>query len=107
MGNWLQWGSPHREDELKDVENLLQAALQPIPPRPEYVKNLHWRLTNHPHPSMTPINSPTNRNLWIVMAGVLSGFVLLAVGIRVLSILSGDNRLLKQQIIHQPMRFSD
>ena len=84
MGNWLRWGSPNQDDELKDVEKLLQSALQPIPPRPGYVKGLHWRLTYDPQPELAPVEVLNRENLWIVVLGVMSGFVLLALGIRVI-----------------------
>ena len=90
MKNWLRWGNPNYEDDLKDVEVLLQAALQPVPPRPEYVRNLHWRLTSNPQPVLVPMEWKGQPNVWMVLAGVLSGFVLLAVGIRFLSIMVGE-----------------
>ncbi len=90
MRNWLQWGRSKNDDELKDVEVLLQAALQPVPPRPEYVKNLHWRLTSQPQPVLLPVELRGLQNFWMILAGVLSGFVLLALGIRILAILTTD-----------------
>jgi len=92
MGNWLRWGSPNHEDELKDVEILLQSALQPVPPRPEYVKSLHWRLTYDPQPELAPVEVVNRQNLWMVVVGVLSGFVVLVLGIRIF-----------RQVLHQQL----
>ncbi len=83
MSNWLRWGRPNHEDELKGVEDLLQSALRPVPPRPEYVRTLHRRLTYDPYPELGPVEVIGRQNFWMVWVGVISGFVLLAVGIRI------------------------
>lgn len=79
------------KNRLGSLEIKLNGLLQPVKPRPEFVNNLRQRIQITQHPAF--ISRFTNiQFLVILVAGVLSGVVLVTMGARMLVNLLASGR---------------
>ncbi len=80
-----------RADKYSSLESRLSGILKPIPPRKEFVSDLSHRIQMNN--KTTLVNHLANWHfLAMLLAGVISALVLLALGIRALMILTGKKR---------------
>ncbi len=105
-----KWGLIDEEKQITGMENRLQATLQPVSPRPEFVKDLKRRLLS-PSPADASIaNSKPRQNVFMIAAGLLSGTVLILLGVKAvigllasLGILQQVKRNIEQQECSAPL----
>jgi len=77
--------------KLQSLENRLSGILKPVPPRKEFVRNLSHRIQGNKQASL--VNHLANWHfIAMLVAGVLSIAVLLAVGVRAILSFTGRKR---------------
>lgn len=84
--------------ELSKVEQVMSTSLQPVNPRPEFVNQLHRRLTDPLTPSIRYPREISLRFVLLLIASLLSGIVFIITLTQV--ILS----LIKEMRIAKPIR---
>jgi hypothetical protein len=90
MWEAYRWGQKLTEQDVAGLEAMLQGALLPVAPRPPYVRELRRRLVSFPAPAPKDPLSKKFQYTFLGVASVLSGTVLVILGIRVVSaLLSG------------------
>lgn len=75
------------------IENAMHSSLQPIAPRPEFVKKLHKRLTDPMAPTVRFTHQYSSQFILLVLATILSGFVFILAASRVIISLVREFRL--------------
>lgn len=98
MGTKTQWGlgSKVKEEDLAAMENRLQGAFQPVGPRPEFVKDLGYRLSSKPESDLDLPKPGIFQFVFLAAASLLSGTVLLVLLYRGVSALLGSRGLLQK-----------
>ena len=76
-----------KADEVKAIEARLQAAYVPLPLRAEYVRGLKERLLQENGLEIEKPRSSLLQTVFLPAAGLLSGVVLIALGVRGLIVL--------------------
>lgn len=84
----LGWGRQVAGEELEMLEMRLRNTLQPVTPRPGFVKDLRRKLVSYPAPSVEP-DSRMTQTVLVAVASLLSGALLLAMGVRAMLALVG------------------
>ena len=69
-----------KEDEAEKLEKILQLSLSPVAPRPAFVDDLKGKLLNSPAAKRTAFN--VLQLSILTAAGLLSGVIIIATGIR-------------------------
>ena len=63
------------ESEIKFLERFINSSLTPVKPRPEFVEQLHQRLTDPMLPTVRVPRPATISYVLLVLASVVSGIV--------------------------------
>ncbi len=93
------------EKEIQDLELRLQEALRPVSARPEFVHELHHKLSQDMNSSLKDREENSWQVTVITMASLLSGVFLLVLGVRAIIVLLNNLRAsnpLKKQIEKEP-----
>jgi hypothetical protein len=77
-----------KTSDLNIIEIRLQKVLHPVKPRAEFVRDLKDRLLDRPEISLDTYKPTLVRSIFLASAGILSGAVLLVVGIKTVVSLS-------------------
>jgi hypothetical protein len=64
-------------DELSKIEKLMSSSLQPVNPRPEFINQLHLRLTDPLTPSIRYPQDYSLRFGLLLIASLVSGVIFL------------------------------
>ncbi len=91
-----KWGLIDEEKQIKVMENRLQAALQPVSPRPEFVKDLKRRLLSPSEADASIAANQPKQNIFMIAAGLLSGTVLIVLGVKAVIALLASLGLIQQ-----------
>ncbi len=91
-----KWGLIDEERQIKGIENRLQATLLPVSPRPEFVKDLKHRLLSPAEADASIVSSKPKQNVFVLAAGLLSGTVLIVLGVKAIIALLASLGLLQQ-----------
>ncbi len=88
------------------LETRLDAILQPIMPRPEFVAALRAQLVGEPAKQGVSLNNEKVQIGLVVLAFLLGGYMLLINGVRVVLTIVGTLGLLqlKKQVDEQPVK---
>ena len=98
-----QWGTLESQVDLAKLEDYLQANLQPVAPRPEFINNLRARLLKSEAAAVPATNGL--RLLILAAAGIVSGVLIGITGIRATITLLGALRILRdvrRQVSQKP-----
>jgi len=68
-------GNKQHDFEIGYLEGRLRSALQPVPPRAEFVTNLHSRLLNHVDDDLEIWEPSDPVSPWVLL-GIVSGLVM-------------------------------
>ena len=79
--------------EFDQIENVMHTSLQPVAPRPEFVKGLHQRLTDPMTPTVRFTRQYSSQFILLIIATVLSGIVFILTASRVIISLIREFRL--------------
>lgn len=79
--------------ELNRIEDAMQTSLQPVAPRPEFVKGLHQRLTDPMNPRVRFTRQYSSRFVLLILATIVSGMVFIITASRVIISLIREFRL--------------
>ena len=79
--------------ELNRIEDVMQTSLQPVAPRPEFVKGLHQRLTDPMSPRVRFTRQYSSQFILLVLATIVSGMVFIITATRVIISLVREFRL--------------
>ncbi len=82
MRRLLRKGENAHPQEMQDLEARLQAALVPIPPRPEFTQDLQRRLLQENELEVEKAEPPLAQGILWTAAGLLSGAFILALIVR-------------------------
>jgi hypothetical protein len=75
------------EEEIENLERFMQTSFRPVSPRPEFVKQLHHRLTDPKIPTVR-FNRPLRiRYGLLAIASLLSGVIFLITASQVIKAL--------------------
>jgi hypothetical protein len=97
-----RFGEKSQNRKITVVEAKLEQLLQPVEPRAEFSANLKRSLLHQPETSLRePGQGVLQYALWGT-AGVLSGAVILVVGIKAVAGLIGSIQQVKKQVEHNP-----
>ncbi len=66
--------------KLQEVERYLEANLLPVSPRTDFVLSLKYQLLNKTEPIISLPGAGMARNMMVVIAGLLSGTLILVFG---------------------------
>ncbi len=75
------------------IEQAMHSSLQPVSPRPEFVKSLYTRLTDPMAPTVRFTRQYSSRFILLVMATILSGIVFIFTASKVIMSLIREFRL--------------
>ena len=70
--------------DIDRIENVMHSSLQPVTPRPEFVKGLHQRLTDPMNPRVRFTRQYSLQFILLVVATLLSGIVFIITASRVI-----------------------
>lgn len=73
---------PDLESSLKRLENQLMEALQPVPPRRQFVNSLYIKMVAKDFPTATPGFSQKVSNGVLITGGIVGSVIMLVTGIR-------------------------
>lgn len=79
------------------MESHLSNVLQPVEPRPDFIKNLRAELVGEPEDS----KAPAWRKGFLVAGGVVSFFAMVLGGIRIVIAILGRVQANKQEVIEE------
>lgn len=79
--------------DFDQIENVMHTSLQPVAPRPEFVKGLHQRLTDPMTPTVRFTRQYSSQFILLIIATVLSGIVFILTASRVIISLIREFRL--------------
>lgn len=77
------------------IEQLMVSSLQPVDPRPEFVKGLHKRLTDPMSPTVRFTRQYSTQFVLLVLATLLSGVIFFLTASRVIISLVREFRITK------------
>jgi hypothetical protein len=75
------------------IEQLMVSSLQPVDPRPEFVKGLHKRLTDPMSPTVRFTRQYSTQFILLVLATLLSGVIFFLTASRVIISLIREFRI--------------
>jgi hypothetical protein len=81
--------------ELTTLEEMMSSSLQPVDPRPEFVKKLHHRLTDPLTPSIRYPQDSSLRYLLLFIVGIFSGLIFIITFAQIISSFIKESRLTK------------
>jgi hypothetical protein len=93
------WKMPALEGELAGLESSLGSILRRVDPRDEFEGSLRFGLLNHPAPAEVEMPSRTPRFILAGAVGLLSGLVIIILGVWVVMILTGRWRVQNKRTI--------
>jgi hypothetical protein len=79
------------------IEQLMVSSLQPVDPRPEFVKGLHKRLTDPMSPTVRFTRQYSTQFVLLVLATLLSGVIFFLTASRVIISLVREFRITKSR----------
>jgi hypothetical protein len=77
------------------IEQLMVSSLQPVDPRPEFVRGLHRRLTDPMSPTVRFTRNYSTQFILLVIATVLSGVIFFLTASRVIISLVREFKITK------------
>ncbi len=77
------------ERDLAAVESRLAMALQPVAPRPEFIKDLRVKLVGKPKEEMSTVSAKKFPQTWLVVGGIFSFFAMVLTGVRIVVTILG------------------
>jgi len=84
MEKLLKYKPKHYGDEMVSIESILNAALIPVVPRPEFVGSLQRKVMAFSFPDVTIVEKKPSNHLIVLVVSVLSATLLLGVWVRLL-----------------------
>jgi len=85
-----------QDDHFGSLEANLDEALQPVEPRPEYIRRLRYQIVHQYQPVRAEIRAERQRTAIILGAGVLGAALAVVMGVRmVVTIVAGIGLLLQ------------
>ena len=79
--------TPDSEVQIENLERFMRTSFKPVSPRPEFVQQLHHRLTDPMLPSVR-FSQPTNiQDILLIIASILSGIVFIITASQVIKAL--------------------
>jgi hypothetical protein len=85
----FSWLKPKRYFKLEPVERRLEAVLQPVEPRPEFVRELRQKLVGPAQKGWLGLAMPKFEVILLVVGSIASVGIVLVAGIRALITLLG------------------
>ncbi len=79
--------------DLQAIERLMVSSLQPVNPRPEFVKGLHQRLTDPMSPTVRFTRRYSYQFILLVIATLLSGVIFFITASRVIISLLRESKI--------------
>ena len=76
-----------KKNDLQDFEKLVETSFRPVNPRPEFVQQLHQRLTDPLLPTVRFPRKATSQFLLFISVGVIGGIVFIVTLIRLVKAL--------------------
>jgi hypothetical protein len=70
--------------DINEIEKIMVSSLQPVNPRPEFVKNLHQRLTDPTSPTVRFTRKISTNFVLLILATILSGVIFFLTASRVI-----------------------
>lgn len=70
--------------EINEIEKIMVSSLQPVNPRPEFVRNLHRRLTDPTSPTVRFTRKISTNFVLLILATILSGVIFFFTASRVI-----------------------
>jgi hypothetical protein len=100
-GEWnmvrKMWGAEiYKKPDIQSLEEYLFETLVPVTPSTEFVGSLRERLLVEPQEIMVQKRTDSLQGILIGSAGVLSGILILALGVRAIIALLGGKGYLQQ-----------
>lgn len=89
-------------DDLDSFESNLEAALQPVEPRPEFVHDLRRHLMNLTAPVTPPSDSKVPQYIALTIASLLSGVAIVGFGVWVILGLLGKIQSDEKRVVSSP-----
>ncbi len=80
---YRSWQSP----DLEILENSLEQALTPAPPRAEFVDRLRHRLENKSKPEPRFGTNSPGHIVMLALAGAVSGAIILVMGVQIVKVI--------------------
>jgi len=83
--------------DLQVIEQMMVSSLQPVNPRPEFVKGLHQRLTDPMSPTVRFTRRYSSQFILLILATLLSGVIFFITASRVIISLIREFKLINPQ----------
>jgi len=103
----MEWPWKNRkitlEKDLRGFEKHLQHLLQPVAPRPEFIKTLRAELVGEPKDQKEALRIGNWRKGVLVAGGVFSFFAMVLGGIRILIAILGMLQVNKKKGLEEPV----
>lgn len=81
--------------DFDEIEQLMVSSLQPVDPRPEFVRGLHERLTDPMSPTVRFTRKISTQFILLVIATLLSGVIFFLTASRVIISLIREFKITK------------
>jgi len=79
--------TPNPSEEIENLERFMQTSFKPVSPRPEFVQQLHRRLTDPMLPTVRFSQPLRIQNGLLVIASILSGVIFIITASQVIKAL--------------------